>query len=90
MSKKKKDFLSPVSNTDLLGIRIPDCEFTKEIQLANVPFITTSVNLSGEKPITKISEIPKQIKDKADIIIDIGPLNGKPSTLIINGKEVKR
>ena len=90
LKKKNPDFLSYVSNTDFLGIRIPDCEFTKQIQKSKVPFITTSVNLSGEKPITKISEVPEEIIKKVDIIIDSGKLNGNPSALIIGGKEIKR
>jgi len=90
LKKKNKDFLKHISSTDFLGIRIPDLDFTKQIQKSNLPFVTTSVNLSGEKPITKIYEIPKQILDKVDKIIDIGELNGKPSTLIIEGKEIRR
>ncbi|MDP2925039.1 MAG: L-threonylcarbamoyladenylate synthase [Nanoarchaeota archaeon] len=90
LKKKNLNFLSNVSNTDLLGIRIPNNDFTKIIQKTNVPFITTSVNLSGETPITKIPEINKEILEKVDYVIDVGELNGRPSTLIINGKEIKR
>lgn len=88
--KKEKNFLKQCSETDLLGIRIPADEFTKKIQKSEVPFVTTTVNLSGEPPITKISQIPKEILDKVDQIIDIGPLTGHPSTLVIDGKEIKR
>tara|TARA_Y100000310_G_C20305285_1_gene633659 strand:+ start:61 stop:585 length:525 start_codon:yes stop_codon:yes gene_type:complete len=90
LKKKNKEFLSHVSNTDSLGIRIPDLDFTKEIQKSSLPFITTSVNLSGEPPETKIIEISPDILEKVDEIIDYGELNGNPSTLIIDGKEVKR
>jgi len=90
LKKKNPNFLSWVSNTDSLGIRIPKCDFTKIIQKSELPFITTSVNLAGEKTITRISEIPEKIKKQVDEVIDIGVLNGKPSSLIINGKEVKR
>jgi len=90
LKKRNKDFLSHVSLGESIGIRIPNNDFTKQIQKSNLPFITTSVNLAGEKPITKTSEIKKQIKDKVDFIIDNGPLTGRPSTLVINGKEVKR
>lgn len=90
LKKKNLNFLNHVSNTNSLGIRIPDNDFTKLIQQSEVPFITTSVNLSGEYFITKISDIPESIKNKIDVIIDAGELNGKPSTLIINGKEVER
>jgi L-threonylcarbamoyladenylate synthase len=90
LKKKNKSFLSWVSDNDSLGIRIPDNDFCKEIQKSKVPFITTTVNLSGQKPITKISDIPKEILNKVDIIIDKGELNSRPSTLIIDGEEVKR
>ena len=90
LKKKKKDFLNHVSNTDSLGVRIPKNKFTKIIQKSGVPFVTTSVNLQGEKPITKISEIPEKILKQVDEIIDSGELTGNPSTLVIGGKEVKR
>ena len=90
LKKKNPDFLSWVSSTDSLGVRIPANEFTKKIQEAGVPFITTSVNLSGEKPITKISRISQQILNKVDNVINSGELNGRPSTLVIGNKEIKR
>jgi L-threonylcarbamoyladenylate synthase len=90
LKKKNPKFLSHVSSTDSLGVRIPDHEFTKIIQGAGVPFITTSVNLSGEPFIKEIPEVSHDILEHIDHIIDYGPLTGNPSTLIINGKEVKR
>lgn len=90
LKKKNKDFLSWVSNTDSLGIRIPDNEFCKNIQKAGLPFITTSVNLSGQPFAKSIKEIPKEIKAKVDFIIDVGELSGNPSTLIVDGKEIRR
>jgi len=90
LKKKRPDFLLWVSNTDSLGIRIPAHKFTKKIQEAGVPFITTSVNLSGQEPVKKVSEISQQILNKVDEVIDVGELSGKPSTLVINGREIKR
>lgn len=90
LKKKEKNFLSHISETDSLGVRIPNCDFTKKLQKSGVPFITTSVNLSGEKPANQIKEIPKEILEKVDYVIDKGKLSGKPSTLIIDGKEIKR
>lgn len=90
LKKKNPKFLGHVSSLDSLGIRIPNHEFARKIQKTRIPFITTSVNLSGKPNITKISEISEQIKNKVDIIINRGLLSGKPSTLVINGKEVKR
>jgi len=90
LKKKNKSFLSWVSDTDSLGVRIPNDDFCKKIQKSGLPFITTSVNLSGEKFATSINEIAKEILNKVDVVIDIGELSGKPSTLTINGKEVRR
>jgi len=90
LKKKNPNYLSHISESETIGIRIPKSEFTNYIKKANLPFITTSVNLSGELPITNISELKEEIKKNVDHIVDIGELNGKPSTLVINGKEIKR
>ena len=90
LKKKNKDFLLHVSNTDTLGIRIPDNDFCRKIQKSGLPFITTSVNLSGEPFAKSISEIGKEIINKVDFVIDVGELSGKPSTLIVEGEQVQR
>ena len=93
LKKKNSDFLSWISPLSTLGIRIPKHDFTKIIQEANAPFITTSINLAGENPATKIKDIDKNILNKVDIVIkaaDESTLSGQPSTLVINGKEIKR
>ena len=90
LKKKNVDFLKHVSNTDSLGVRIPNNEFTKIIQNFGTPFITTSVNLSGEPAIESIKEISKEISEQIDLAIDNGKLSGRASTLVINGREVKR
>ncbi len=48
---KKENIVAPSVNPDgkTLGVRIPDHWFSKWIGLAGVPFVTTSVNLSGER-----------------------------------------
>lgn len=89
LKKKNRHFLSWLSD-EALGIRIPDSEFTRGIQKVGVPFVTTSANLSGEKPADSIGEIPKEILSKADIVVDGGKLAGKPSALVIGGKEIVR
>ena len=90
LKKRNAGFLDHVSKGNSLGVRIPDNEFSKMIQESGRPFITTSVNISGGKPITRISEIPKEIRDNVDVIVDEGKLSGKASTLVVNGKEVER
>ena len=93
LKKKNPNILNWVSSSESIGIRIPANKFTKEIQKAKVPFVTTSVNLSRESFALKIEDIKPEIKNKVDYIIeaeDEKELSGKPSTLIINGKPMER
>lgn len=52
------------------------------VTLLWLPFITTSCNLSWEKPATNVQQINKEIEEKADYIIDWGIWWGKPSVLV--------
>jgi len=91
LKKKNPSFLNHIASGETLGIRIPASSFTKEIEKAGVPFITTSVNLSGEPSALSFKEIKSEIMKKVDYVIESEEeLSGKPSTLIINGKEVER
>ncbi len=90
LKKKNKDFLKHVSSGDSLGVRIPDCDFTGEIQKSGKPFVTTSVNLSGKKPANSIKDIDKDIICQVDEVIDAGELGGRVSGLVIGGEVVER
>jgi L-threonylcarbamoyladenylate synthase len=90
LKKKNPSFLSHVSSAETIGVRIPDSKFCDRIRKAGIPFITTSVNLSGEKPANLISEISEEIINAVDYVIDEGELSGKSSILIIKGKEAER
>jgi len=90
LTKKDPYFLEHVCSNDTLGVRIPDCNFSKEVFEANVPFITTSVNVSGEPFAQSIANISQEIIEDVDIVIDEGELQGSPSTLIVGGKKIER
>lgn len=91
LKKKDPNFLKHVSSNDSLGIRIPDSEFTKLVEKAGVPFLTTSVNYVGEPFAIKISDIHPDIINKVDIVIGVGTLDGRPSTIVqVDGTEVRR
>lgn len=90
LKKKYPEFLSWVSENDKLGIRIPKCDFTREILNSGVPFITTSVNLSGEKPAVSLEDVSEEIKEKVDVIVSGREMSGKPSSLVIGGKVMRR
>ena len=90
LKRKNPKFLKHISKNKFVGVRIPDCPFTKKLQKTGKPVITTSVNISGQPFATKISEIDKSIFKKVDKIFDVGELSGRPSTLVKQGKEIKR
>ncbi len=80
--KRNPDFLSSVSDLDSLGIRIPKHVFSELVYEAGVPFVTTSVNLSGGKLVTKPEELPDEMKNATDFLVDVGVLNNPPSKVI--------
>lgn len=56
-----------------LGLRMSNHWFTEEIKKAGVPFVSTSVNISGEAPMTSLDDLNSSIRDAADIIVYEGP-----------------
>jgi tRNA A37 threonylcarbamoyladenosine synthetase subunit TsaC/SUA5/YrdC len=44
--------------------------------------VATSANLPGGPDPATIGEVPAQIRDAADAVVDAGPLPGAPSTVI--------
>ena len=71
-----------IFNYGIPGIRIIKHPFQNFVEALGEPFITTSCNISGEPIVTNIQELPKEIADHVDYIIDGGILGGKPSVLI--------
>jgi len=72
------------SGMDTVGIRIIDHPVVKRlIYTAKVPIVTTSANITGDKPPADFREIDKEILEKADLAIDSGRCRvGKPSKII--------
>jgi len=66
------------------GIRVPDSIFLQQLlSLTGSPLISTSVNYSGQPPMTSIEEIIREFEDKVDLIVDAGELPPSiPSTII--------
>jgi len=83
MKPKNESIISEhISYSDKVGVRIPNCNFSKLVAKSGKPFVTTSVNISGESHLVNPKKLKKEIKSKVDIIIDEGILSGKPSTVI--------
>ena len=83
VTKKDKNFLkAATAGMSTIGVRIPAHRFSKLVEKAGMPFVTTSANPSGWGAPKALSEIPISLKNAVDIVIDDGELDGTPSTLV--------
>jgi tRNA threonylcarbamoyl adenosine modification protein (Sua5/YciO/YrdC/YwlC family) len=72
---------------DTLGVRMPDHWISKLVAKAGIPFVTTSVNKSGQEYMTSLEDLDDSIKEGVDIIFYEGKKDGKPSKIVdITGK----
>ena len=69
---------------ETIGVRIPKNKTALEIiKNAGGIVLTTSANISGENPVTRLNSLNKEIREKADCVIeDESTLTGKPSTIV--------
>lgn len=79
---EKKDIIPDVltAGKKKVGIRIPKSKISIELA-KEFPITATSANISGRETPPTVKEIIKQLKN-VDLAIDVGPLHGKPSTVI--------
>lgn len=68
-----------VSSEKSIGVRIPSHPISRIVGEAGIPFVTTSVNISGEEHICSVSDIPEKIKAVAGWVIDAGRICGLAS-----------
>ena len=81
--KNKRCVAPSVTNgLETLGVRMPKHWFASVVAEAGVPFVTTSVNLSGGKPMTSLKDAERKVIDAADIVVYEGIKRGKPSKKI--------
>src|SRR3954463_8804269 len=63
---------------DTLGLRIPDLPGFAGAP----PVLQSSANLAGGPDARRLEEVPQEIRDGADLVIDGGELPGTPSTVL--------
>jgi L-threonylcarbamoyladenylate synthase len=79
--------LIPDPDGGLLGVRVPEVPL-----LAAVPHavLQSSANRAGGSDPRTVEEIPREIRDGVDLVIDAGPLPGTPSTVVdLSGYELE-
>jgi L-threonylcarbamoyladenylate synthase len=74
-----------------IGLRIPNNWFAGVVAKAGIPFVTTSVNVTGKPFMTSLSDINPGLREGVDYLVDVGPLKNKPSKVIdlVSGAAVR-
>jgi L-threonylcarbamoyladenylate synthase len=76
---------APACRTDpaTLGLRVPSLpERLQALCSLTRPVMQSSANLSGEPDSRTLAEVPRSMRDGADLVLDGGELAGRPSTVI--------
>jgi L-threonylcarbamoyladenylate synthase len=86
---KKRQYI-PASETEKLGVRIPDNAFCQALcRRFGRPIITTSANITSQKPPVNFSGIEEEIIKSADLAIDGGPTKYRQPSVVIDLVERK-
>jgi L-threonylcarbamoyladenylate synthase len=62
-----------------IGVRVPDVPLLADVA---VPVLQTSANAAGGPDPRTLAEVPRAIRDGADLVVDGGELPGTPSTVV--------
>jgi L-threonylcarbamoyladenylate synthase len=66
-----------------IGVRVPHLEGAlAPLAAVNVAVMQSSANLSGEPDARVLADVPTELLDGADLVLDGGALVGRPSTVI--------
>ena len=69
----------PAGEGAALGVRIP---IVPQLQTVPLVVLQSSANHAGGPDAKRLDEVPEDIRSKADLVLDAGPLPGTPSTVI--------
>ena len=68
--------------TKTLAVRLPNHKELKQLIKLVGPIVSTSANLYARKPATSMAEAVKYFGDKLDFYVDVGKIDGLPSTIV--------
>ena len=85
LNKRKIVPRSVTGGLSNVGVRVPDCEIACTCKLAGIfPITTTSANLSDDEMLSNPTEILEQLGCEVDLVIDVGELESKSASSIID------
>lgn len=68
---------------DTLGLRVPKLSRSlSTLQAIDTPLLQSSANRSGEPAVRSVAELPRELLDGADLVLDAGELAGTASTVL--------
>ncbi len=82
--KKNDRVLTPLSQDNSIGVRLPDDDFVRLLTKRIGPLATTSANKSGYPSTTNVAQIKDQLGDLVDLIIDGGESPGGISSTVVD------
>ena len=90
--KTKNNCVAPEVNNGLqtIGVRIPDHWVSNVVAEFGRPFVTTSANVAGRRPMGQMEDLHEPLKKAVNIAVYEGDKKGRPSTIIdlTNGEKV--
>jgi L-threonylcarbamoyladenylate synthase len=81
----RRQRFGPACRTDprTLGLRVPSLPPPLQaLQALSIPVLQSSANLSGGEDARTLEEIPRELLDGVDLVLDGGKLPGTPSTVV--------
>ncbi|UYN92814.1 MAG: threonylcarbamoyl-AMP synthase [Anaerolineales bacterium] len=74
---------SALSQTDTVGVRVPNHPLALQLLTASGPLAVTSANLSGQPDALTAQDVLAQLEGRIDLVLDGGPTPGAvPSTVV--------
>jgi L-threonylcarbamoyladenylate synthase len=73
------------AGTGKIGIRLPGHPVAAAlVEAAGRPITGTSANLAGAPGVSRIADLPREIADGVDLILDAGPLEGGAGSTVVD------
>jgi len=70
------------SGDTTIAARVPDLAWLRALLIRTGPLVSTSANRSGEVPVTSPEMLGSDLQNALDALLDQGPREGKPSTIV--------
>lgn len=76
-----KNKIAASRGNETIAVRVPSLDWLRDLIQMTGPLASTSVNRSGEPPLISPKQLTNETVARIDASVDIGPLEGQPSTI---------